>query len=297
MKGPTVTSPLLILSLASIPLYAATQVDSVPVEVVQQLTGSGRQYSDMHENFPPFAVPAGLTVVYSLDQGYGQRVLLKTSLTAEEASAAASAAFIAEGWTPVQQGRPGAQVGFVSAVQPALPRTLCHDAYGVMNIGVAEGLASGAGARFVNLTRSGVDAGGRITTACSQMNDQAARFPRGGSMLDQYAPRLVMPASNVTGRATDFVGGGSRSSGNNDWSTSSSLISDWSIDEVFAHFGMQIEQQGWAKDAEVTGSQMAMGSWTKTVDGGLELIGNLNVIMTADDTYELGLRLVGKSRP
>jgi hypothetical protein len=93
-----------------------------------------------------------------------------------------------------------------------------------------------------------------------------------------------------------FAGGGSRSSGNNDWSTSTPLNTDWPIDEVFAHFVTQMEEQGWVADAEVTGSQMAMGSWTKTVEGGLELIGNINVIETAEDTYELDLRLVGKSQ-
>lgn len=297
MNGLKVLSPLLILSAVSHPVHAATEFeDSVPIEVVNQLLGSGfgqqaRIYQDILDGFPPFALPVDMMVLASIDQGFAQRVILKTDRAMDESATAAYGAFVAEGWIELQIPGPARQqTGFVSAQQPVVPRQLCHDAFGMMSIGISEV----DGARYVNLMRSGMQPGGMMNFSCEQVSSQGQRSP--GMSMMQYVPRLVMPASTGAPSPMGFFSGGGGGGSGNDWETRGSLNSDLPIDEAFEHFAAQIGEQDWAKDADVIGAQMAVGSWTKTVEGGIELIGSLTVLMLAEDTYDLRFRLVRKGQ-
>jgi hypothetical protein len=103
-------------------------------------------------------------------------------------------------------------------------------------------------------------------------------------------PRLVMPSSSEMTSAMGGYGGGGGSM--NEWEVRTVLSGDWELEKVFEHFADQIAEQGWQRDARVTGDAMASGSWTKTVDGDIELIASLTVLVTGDNNYDLRFRLL-----
>lgn len=69
------------------------------------------------------------------------------------------------------------------------------------------------------------------------------------------------------------------------------LSIDWEIDAVFEHFKTQIENQGWELDSENTGSASAVGTWTRSPEAGLDLIGNLIVLKSGDESFDLKFQL------
>jgi hypothetical protein len=300
---PHLLSPLLLLAAATQPAQAATEFgDMVPTEIVElflgnPLTGGAALYSDIMDDFPPLTIPAGFTVLASADQGYSQRVVLRTTLDEESATSALGAMFAAAGYQQIErQGMLRPDAGFVTSDRPVtLPQQYCSDEHGMMLVSVE----SGANAqRQVDLTRS-VPMAGQYMPSCAEIGGNAnqalaARALGGGGMeLAQYLPRLVLPATNGSRRPSPFMGGGGGGSGN-DWETRSALVSEWSLEEVFTHFTSQIEEQGWTVDTTDSGSFMAAGAWTKTVEDDQELLGMLTIVAMADANYELRFRLVRK---
>ena len=301
MKRLPVLISLLILSATSHPASADTEfVDSVPLEVVKQFVGNpfrgeGTLYSDILDAFPPFTVPADFKVLASADQGYLQRVILSSTLDEEAASAALTAAFVAEGWMQVPNyGMPTQQTGFVSAEQPALQfQQLCHDDHGTVTVTVN----AGTGTRYININRNiGPPGMALMQPGCAEMVGQATQNStamgfRGGNIVAPYAPKLLMPQSNTTPTPSmGFFGGGGGGS-QNDWESRGTLALDWSINEIYAHFAEQIAEQGWATDSEATGAMVATGNWTKYIDD-MDLVGTLSILKLADNVWELHFRLV-----
>jgi hypothetical protein len=300
MKSLKVAPALLTLALAAHVAVAATEFEgSVPVDVALQfignpLGGQGKLYSDILDGFPPFTVPPGLTVIASADMGYLHRVILRSTLDAAAALDATTTALTAAGWSVVPQpGMGAAQVGFVSATPMPQYQQLCHDDLGMMTLSTS----SGTGASYVNLNRNVNVPGMGQQPSCAQLLDPASQGgldPRAmamsGRMLSQYVPRLLMPQANNSTSAPYFGGGGG-GGGMNDWEARGTLTSDWNIDEVVEHFVEQIEAQGWEQDSEVTGSVVATGSWTKTVDD-MDLIGTLSILQQAENTWDLRFRVV-----
>ena len=54
--------------------------------------------------------------------------------------------------------------------------------------------------------------------------------------------------------------------------------------------------QEWIPDVETVGTLMGTGSWQKTVEGNVELVGILTVLETAESAYELRFRVMRKGR-
>lgn len=307
MKIHHAVPAMFALSLLSAALPAATEFDdSVPLDLVKIFLGNPgfgepNLYVDILDGFPPFAVPAGFEVLGSADLVFSQRVVLRTALDEAEARAALQAAFVTAGWQEMdvsgfvmQQ-----QTGFISPVPPNFPRQqfqLCHNQYGNLQVGIGTGSAG----RLVNLTR-GVQPQGNFNqpTCEEQMQMMQGTFQgRIGRQqgVAQYVPRLELPsqAANAVPRAYGFFGGGGGGSGN-DYETRGSLQSDRSINEIHAHFADQIAAQDWVQDTQAVGEVLAIGSWTRTVEGDQELIGVLSVIETGADFYDLRFRVLARS--
>lgn len=288
---------LMMYSVNSHPVFADTEfVDSVPLEVVKQFVGNpymgqSALYSDILDAFPPFTVPADFEVLASADQGFVQRVILSSTLDEAGASAALTQAFIAEGWSQIPiNGMPAQQTGFVSAEQPVVvPQQLCHDDHGMLTASVRDD----GGKRYININRN--LSGQGIRPTCAEMLAQAAQgysgmgFRRGG-MLDTYAPKLIMPESNMPTRPTAFMGGGGGGS-SNDWESRGALTIDWEIGDIYEHFASQIGEQGWLADSDASGGVVATGSWTKSVDD-VNLVGMLSIIKLAENTWDMRFRIV-----
>ena len=116
-----------------------------------------------------------------------------------------------------------------------------------------------------------------------------ARDP--GQQLQQYVPRLELP-NTADIRALNFGGGGGSP---REYEARASLEGSWDIARVFNYFAEQMAEQGWERDVDVVGAQMASGSWTKTVAGDVELAGNLTVLAAGDNAYDLRLRIINSS--
>lgn len=71
----------------------------------------------------------------------------------------------------------------------------------------------------------------------------------------------------------------------------SRLLITWSADALFEHFAEQVGRQGWETDSAVSGTEVAFGSWTKTV-AGTALVGMLTLTQTAENTWDLKFRIL-----
>lgn len=296
----------LLLALAAAPLPAATEFeDSVPVELAKLFLGNpgigeATLYRDVMDDFPPFTVPAAFEVLGSLDQVYLQRVILRTDLDADAATAALTAAFTANGWQLIDLANFGAgqRGGFVSAAQPQLPVQICHDDYGMLQVQVS----TSADGKFVNLNRSRAGMmGGSGNVDASMSPCDPARFGMMGPMgpgarggVIAHMPTLVVPEAGDALRSMPSIRGGGGGSPN-DWESSTPLASELSLQQLYEHFAPQLIAQGWALDSVGTGSFLATGSFTKTVEGDMELIGILNVLELAENSFDLKFRLVSKT--
>jgi hypothetical protein len=93
---------------------------------------------------------------------------------------------------------------------------------------------------------------------------------------------------------------GSRSSGSpNDFETQSQVAIDWDIARLYAYFTEQLDEQGWTQDSAWSGNIAAGGNWTKSTAENLDLIAILSIVETADENFELKLRVLsrGAQRP
>ncbi|HEY0963015.1 MAG TPA: hypothetical protein VGE69_11730 [Pseudomonadales bacterium] len=294
------TRPLVVL-FALCPLatgaIAATEFDGdVPAEVVQQvvgpmLGGQLRLYSDLPDGFPPFEVPRDMTLLASVDQGYSQRVILKSQFDQQAATALAYGALLDSGWELVSvPGMQPPQTGFINPSQPVPPTQLCHDAHGMVQVTAQVG----SGTTYVTLTRIITPPG--MQAQSPDCNPQPVAvdpsMPEPYRFLQAQMPRLELP----TGGGMSSSGGYGDSGGPNDWEARAQVNGPWDIARAFTYFTGQIEAQGWDEDASVVGANMATGSWTKTVEDA-ELVGTLVVLMTDANAYDLRFRLVRKGPP
>jgi hypothetical protein len=289
-------SPLFSLLILSSSTFAATAFDDdVPAEVVEQVLGAmfGSQvqlYSDVPDGFPPFEMPRDMSILASVDQGYSQRVILKSQFDPQAATALAYGALLDSGWQLIPMpGMQMPQTGFINQFQPVPQTQLCHDDYGMMQVS-AQG---GPGVTYVNMTRNIVPPGAQMTMGCAQINQ-----PRDPPMPDVYRvmqeqmPRLVLPNTGGMSSSGGYGGGGG---GPNDWEARANVNGPWDLARVYEYFAEQIEAQGWAGDAKVASDNMATGSWTKTADN-VEFIGNLTVMLIDENSYDLRFRLFRKGQ-
>jgi len=108
--------------------------------------------------------------------------------------------------------------------------------------------------------------------------------------LQQLLPRLELP--NTDGMSAPRGGYGGGGSSGNGWEVRATLSGNWTMRRLYNHFAAQIEDQDWERDARAIGRATANGSWTKKVGDDIELIGNLTVLKTADDNYDLRFHMI-----
>ncbi|MGV3590926.1 MAG: hypothetical protein ACO1PZ_04500 [Gammaproteobacteria bacterium] len=275
--------------------FAATEFDGdVPAEVVQQVVGAMfggqlRLYSDLPEGFPAFEMPRDMTLLASVDQGYSQRVILKTRFDQQAATALAYGALLDAGWELVSMpGMQPPQTGFINPYQPVPPTQLCHDDHGMIQVSAQ----MGSGATYVNLVRNIPPPGMPAPDCNPQPPAVDPQMPEAYRFLQEQMPRLELPNGGGMTSSGGYGGG----SGPNDWETRAQLNGPWDIARAFAYFTEQIAAQGWTEDVSVVGANMATGSWTKSVEDA-ELVGTLIVTMTDTNAYDLRFRLVRKGPP
>lgn len=266
----------------------------VPIELVKVFlgnspTGDIRVFSDILDDFPSFQIPAGFTTFGSIDRGYSLSVVLTTDLPEADALNAISEAFLSTGYTEFEV--PGARdlgTGFVrpNQTQYRPGSRICHDDLGFLSY-------SYAAKSDLNLVVISSNLPNDRRSCAQQFEEQAIAMSRNNDRLTgvrQYIPIMELP-EDTSRRMTPFFGMGSSGSGN-DIESRASLNSDWDIEEVFIYFKDQIEAQEWSLDSENLGTSTATGSWIRTPEPGVDLIGTLSVIKAGAETFELKFRIV-----
>lgn len=234
---------LFALSLTLSSTYAATEYEGdVPAEVVQQVIGAAfggnaRLYSDAPPGFPPFELPRGLSFLVGVDQGWSQRVILRSEVDYQASIALAYGALLDAGWQLVP--RPGSQPptsGFIAPMQSSPQTQLCHDEYGLLEVSTQSASAT----MYVNMNRN-VQQGVQPQT-CAQVLAGMQPMPQNMppdvvlrqqqyQQLQQHLPRLELPDADGMSAPRGGYGGGGGSGG--DWEVRAMLSSDWSMRRIY----------------------------------------------------------------
>ena len=267
--------------------------ETIPRDIVERLFGArpGADISvdpDVVAALPPFTLPAGFEVLASAGQGYLQRVLLRTELDVEGASAALVTAFTAEGW--IEMPNAGApRRGFVSAEEPLRQVLLCNDQVGRLGVSIAER----ADSRYVNLGfRNYALLGGsgrRCTREAGLLRDRGRSAGGLANTLEQYVPQLVLPETKQQPQPTGILTNTRISAADSDYTVMTQLAIDWNEQQLFEHFAEQLIAQGWLTDTATRGT--ADSSWTKNADD-KELTGTLTLVPLTDSSWDLKFRIV-----
>lgn len=170
---------------------------------------------------------------------------------------------------------------------------LCHNEFGTMTLSYSERQTG----NFVSLS-SYNNANVNQGTCEQQATRQAMAFNsmRSHYGVRQYMPRLELPSSpDGTLQALHALAGG-MSGSNNEIETNSRLKIDWTITEVFDHFADQITDQGWDLDTENIGNVSATGTWIRSPEPNMDLIGILTVLESGDSNYQLKFKLISGGR-
>ncbi len=269
----------------------------IPVDVVEALFNSYGEnqfavYSDVPDEFPDLQIPAEFSVVGSVYQMTSLRVVFATQLNEEDAVQAMVDVFEAENWMqlPIMESRLP-RTGFIAPNQINVGnfQALCHDDFGRVTIRFSERAPS-------NYLSAALSAGRNRPGYCQQQltMQQAAAGQMSRSIgLRQYLPRMEIPADQNRQRlGVAMVGGLSSSSNSVD--TEASMTSEQSLDEVYRYFADQIEEQGWELDSEAVGSLSANGTWAKSPEANLNLLGRLSVTKSGESDYDLQFTLTAE---
>ncbi|MFT4862817.1 MAG: hypothetical protein ACI95C_002041 [Pseudohongiellaceae bacterium] len=274
---------------------------SIPVDLVKLFVGNPgygetKIFSDVMDAFPQIEIPSGFDVLASMDRGYGLTVYLRTAVAEDSATEALTDALTAADFKAFEIPYDfGPDNGFVSAKAPARVRNsrYCNDSQGFISVSFAE---TGS---MTTTTLSSSPSNDRRSCA-EQLEEQLANFNSRAQRRDdsarQYLPRMELPEQEQRRSYTPFIGMSGSSNSRNGIEVSASLTSDSPIDEVFEHFESQIEAQGWTVDSQNVGTASAFGSWMRTPEPDLDLIGTLSIIQSSADTYDLKFNLVTPGR-
>ncbi|MBL4573432.1 MAG: hypothetical protein JKY86_10220 [Gammaproteobacteria bacterium] len=287
-----------LILLTSYSALADTEFeDSIPVETVEALFNAYYEdrfaiYSDIAEEFPDFPIPTGFSVVGSVYQMTTLRVVFKTDTDEDAALQSMIEVFEVQDWVQLPTfSRQRQEVGFISPplINMGRAQNMCHDDLGYLTLRYSSGEGTNYLSTSISVIRSN-----RQGTCEQQIAMQQASYGQYSQPfgIGQYLPRLEIPESQNRPRAA-FLSGGTSSSGNS-VETDGSITTDQDIEEVYRFFADQIEAQGWELDSEVVGSLSANGTWTKSPESNLNLIGRLSVLNSGESDYELQFRLLAE---
>ena len=295
------------LIAASISSFAATEFeDSIPIDTAKilfdtRMTGQVEIYSDIMDEFPPFQVPAALSVLGSVNQGFMLRVILETQSDEDTAIDVIMKAFLLNNWQSMPSPFMGrAQTGFI-APNTNIPKVnqICHDQLGRISINYFQR----SSVKYVSLNKSR-GFGGHQGTCAQQVAQQTAQQALFSNRLGanggirQYMPKMELPSTTGQMPSPFSIMGGGFSGSLTDIETESQLEIEWTTTEVYQHFADQIAEQEWLLDSESSGNFGANGTWTRSPETNMNLIGTLTVLKTGDSYFQLKFRLIssGDSR-
>lgn len=285
----------IIASLSSGPISADTEFeDSIPIDLARALLrGVGNAidvkiYSDIPDSFPAFELPAGATLMGSVDHTHNQQVVLQSDGDGLEQQSALIESLQNNGYTLIERmpfSTP--QTGFVSASpqEMSFPTQLCSDPEELIHLR----LDPEPERTFINITHTnGINLGNfscadRLAQASNSQafSPFASRSPGIGALRSSM-PRLELPddATLQAPYMPRFMSGSS-----DQMKSEIAFVVDWSLAEVQTFFAEQIAAQEWTLDSDSAGDHVALGAWTRE-DNDRLLLGTLQLVSKDDDLYE-----------
>ncbi len=274
--------------------FADTEFEeNVPLELVKALLGPSpygetKVYSDIMDSFPDIGITDEFDVLGSIDRGYALSVILVTELSGDDTKAFFTESLEGVGFGVFEvPGSRDPDNGFVAPNAPTFDvgNRFCHDSLGFISFIRKE--QDDLNIVSLSLNRP------RDKRSCeAQFEEQAQGMARRGGRpggVRQYLPKMVLPESEPQ-LMTPFSGMGISSS-NNDLEARAVVNVDWEIEQLYAHFKTQVENQAWELDTENIGSSTAIGSWLLNPVADVSLVGTLSIIDSGDESFELKFQL------
>lgn len=278
--------------------FTATEFEGlVPIELLKALLVNTTMeetgiYTDILAEFPKFDIPRGFELVGSVDQGHLQQVVLKTELQENDAARDLIAAFEDVDFVLLELfPKRGAENGFLRPVPFPVFVRMCRDDIGGLSMSFSEFNVTTLVSLRIYLR------GSNNLENCAQQVEQLRRgFERWrntNSGVNQYMPVLEAPSDS---ELPPFGGGLNQdvvsSLPANQAESSTTLTIDRNIDETYAHYSKQIEEQGWELVSNDIDTTRASGKWSLNPDPNLRLIGTLAVVKTAESKYTLSFKIL-----
>lgn len=285
----------------SLALYAATgfEDDLVPGELVREFAG-GEVYRDLPEGFPVPALPrdSGLAIIGSLDRGGRSQVLLRTVDSFEDAREMLREAYENGGW--------------ISLGENPASLSLCHDDYGTLE--VRRAMRAGENRLHLILSPAFTNLPGTLSCAQRKALNEGQGGASGLSFLTELMPVLEVPQSTTLppspprpslaarGISSSFTGSGSFSMDQEGEVT----VRNMNLAELYEHFAVQMEEQGWDEDSSAVGGSSVSSVWFKTArtpelpdmpGEDIDLTGMLSIVEADEDGFRVHFRLQGSGLP
>lgn len=283
---------LFILPLTSV---AAELTDAIPMDLARILFDrEGNEqfaiYTHIPDDFPPFEMPAGFTLIASMRNGISKIVALDTNLSKENSEQLFVDAFEAEGWINIPMSRISSDIGFVAGDDTASPRiSLCHDQFGRLGFSYAihNGRPVFSYSSFINI--------GFNDRRCAELLTQRSQLRSNLNLntgINPYMPRLVVPDGSMPG---GFVPMLNLQPYNRETEAQSNITLnlDWGIQAAFDHFATQLLSQDWLQDSSSIGAVSASGIWTKQTPDGMDLVGTLTAANAREGKIDLRFHIKG----
>jgi len=282
---------------ASVQAQPRSFEDNIPLELATVLVSQGQVdsvgfYRGVPPDFPDIALPRGVSVLGSMTQRNGHRVVLRAPPDAGQQREALVRAMEASGYrmlTRPPQTDPD-QRGFVApaVIPPGMPVQLCHDDRGNMTVRVV----SGGVEPMLVLMGSPLP----VQQARMSCDQQEARMDRMGGPgrasrgAQQYMPRLELPPDATSRAAAAFSPFRGISGSLDNARTSTDVSIEWEPGRLHEHFAGQLREQGWAVDSEASGTRSAISGWVGEEEG-QSLLGSLQILASGEDQYQVTFQL------
>jgi len=290
------TSSLIIAGLVMVSASADTEIlDSISIRFAEGLLfgpdfGQATFYSDIVDSFPDVDLPEQYELMGSVDLVYSTQVILRADMKARDAEQVLVDKLLTTDFAIIPKMGAGLESrGFVALEQLVRPVAFCRDDIGSVLARFRETDADS----IITLSHSVTGPSGSLS--CNeyiekQRIEATQHAERLNTGLRVYEPRLVMPQPPRE-RGMSFGSGSRFSGGNGYFESSSSLVTDWPIAQVYQYFANQISGQGWEFETENTLDEKIVGEWTFEPDTELSLIGTFTVQEMTGSKYSVVFRL------
>lgn len=253
---------------------------------------AGHLYTDIPADFPAFVLPQGTMVIGSVERGEGyQSVFLSSNLEPAESLDAMQQALQANGWRVLDSPgmRTNPSTGFVTEGLARIASMLCHDQQGDLSLNSQRSDQDTVIViSRVNVTRSPGQSCSR-TAAVREQQIRDRGFVIGGPLAAEL-PRLELPLEGSTGRPSGSTG--SISGSNDEVRTGTPMQVAWELPAVLEYFAAQVDAQGWTLQDKWGTTASAGGTWNRTTQAGVSLLGILSVIRKSEGDYLLEFRIL-----